>query len=127
MDDDEVVARTITQFLKTEGIYEIATAFNGFNAGLEVMSFHPDLVILDLMMPYVDGFGVCQTIKSNPKTEQIKVLVATAYTEEETINRALACGADSWLGKPFKMEELKQKVEELLETRHRKGKKVQIA
>ena len=114
VDDDLDVAKVIFNALAQTGIYELASAANGFNAGLEVARFRPDLVLLDLMMPHVDGFEVCHTIKSAPDTEHILVLVVTAYTEERFISRALECGADGWLAKPFKMAQLLKDVDALL-------------
>ena len=115
VDDEPNIVKAITHFLTGQEDYEVAAAFNGFNAGLEVERFHPDLVILDLMMPYVDGFEVCKTIKSSPETEHIKVLVMTGYAEEGFISKAIECGADSWLAKPCTMADLGEKIEELCE------------
>ena len=114
VDDDPEVVKVICQALGRTGLYELASAPNGFNAGLEVSRFRPDLLLLDLMMPYIDGFEVCRTVKSDPDTKHMLVLVVTGFAQEEFIRQALECGADGWLAKPFKMAQLTQSVEALL-------------
>ena len=94
---------------------------NGFNAGLEIERFEPDLVVLDLMMPYVDGFQVCRTLKADAATEHIKVLILTGYTEQGFIDQAMLCGADHWMGKPLDAGAFRSRVAELVgEARDRK-------
>ncbi len=113
VDDDEGVVLPIASYLRLNG-YEVSTALNGFNAGLEVERFKPDLVILDLMMPYMDGFEVCKWIKADSATEHIKLLILTGYTEEGFIEQAKECGADDWLAKPASLSELLGKAEQLI-------------
>jgi len=117
VDDEPDVVRILVKLLGQSGKYEIATAANGFEAGLQVAQFGPDLVILDLMMPQQDGFVVCQQIKSTPQTRHIKVLVVTGYASAENVQKALECGADYCLAKPIKGNALKYKVEEMLTAR----------
>lgn len=113
VDDEPDVAATVSAMLERWG-YEVSTAANGFNAGLEVERFKPDLVVLDLMMPYLDGFDACSGLKSDAATRHIKVLVLTGYTEQGFIDRALACGADGWMAKPCSAAELQRRVASLL-------------
>ena len=77
VDDDPLVVKTIVKLLSGTGEYEPATAADGFEAGLQITRFNPDLIILDLMMPNIDGFKVCQKIKSTRQTRHIKILVLT--------------------------------------------------
>ena len=114
VDDDVEILRILSRMIAELGDIDISTADNGFNAGLEIARFRPNLVTLDLMMPYVDGFMVCKTIKSAPETRGTKVLVVTGFTEEGFIQQALDSGADAWLGKPFTRQELQDRVRELL-------------
>ena len=113
VDDDEDVVKTILKYLQRQG-YEVCAALNGFIAGLEVERFKPDLVILDLMMPFMDGFEVCKWIKADPATEHTKVLILTGYAEEGFIEKAKECGADDWLEKPASLAELLGKAEQLI-------------
>ena len=120
VDDDEDVVKTVSAFFTRWG-YEVSTALSGFNAGLEVERFKPDLVVLDLMMPHVDGYDVCRTIKSDPTTRHIKVLVLTGYTEKDCIEKALESGADDWMAKPFRAEAFKSRIAKLLGERSNRG------
>ena len=109
--NDEVV-----DFLSLDGDYELASAADGFEAGLRTATFRPDLLILDLVMPNMDGFRVCEAIRTSPDTRHIRILVVTGYPDQENIDRALRSGADCCMAKPFAVRELKQKVAELLPT-----------
>ena len=108
VDDDPAVAAAVVKLLRQTSRYELETAGNGFAAGIQAVTFCPDLVILDLMMPQLDGFQVCKILKSTPETAQIKVLVLTGYYSEENEKMALGCGADACLGKPVKGDVLNE-------------------
>jgi CheY-like chemotaxis protein len=117
VDDEPDVISTLISLLGKEEKYELAVASDGFEAGIQIMTSCPDLVVLDLMMPQMDGFQVCRRIKSTPSTEHIKVLVLTGYATDENIQKALECGADYCMEKPIKGDELRGKVEELIANR----------
>ncbi len=108
----EVVVRAVQQV--KEGV-EVATAADGFEAGLQIATFKPDLLVLDLMMPQIDGFEVCRTVRRNPSTAHIKILIITAYGIHENIERALKLGADDFMHKPLNIASLVSKVGQLLE------------
>ena len=116
VDDEPTVVSLIVDVLQENGRgYELATASDGFEAGLQVAGFKPDLIILDLVLPRADGFEVCQRVKSDPATKHIKVLLVTAYPEAITEERFLTCGADDYLIKPLQVGDLRDKVKTLLE------------
>jgi two-component system, cell cycle response regulator len=92
----------------------LATASDGFEAGLQVATFKPHLVLLDLLMPHIDGFEVCRLIRANPATAHTRILIITAFGRYENIQRALKAGADDFLHKPLELEQLKSKVSSLL-------------
>jgi excisionase family DNA binding protein len=94
--------------------YEFASATNGFEAGLQLGSFQPNLLILNLDTPGIDGPEICQSVKANPMTKRTKILVLAKSAEGKAVTEALAGGADSHLVKPLKVEELKQKVQSLV-------------
>lgn len=119
VDDHEELVQTIILFLEATGEYDCAAAYDGFEAGLRVMTFAPDLVLLDLFMPQMDGFQVCRRLKADPKTQHVRILVMTAYAEKENLDKARVCGADECLVKPFTMETLKQRIEILLDKQAR--------
>ncbi|MFA6109066.1 MAG: response regulator [Candidatus Latescibacterota bacterium] len=117
VDDDPDVVRVMRRLLARTGQYEIATAADGFEAGLQVAQFRPDLITLDLMMPQMDGFQVCRLVKANPQTRHIIILILTGFASQENVQQALECGADCCLEKPFRLGELGEKVGELLARR----------
>ena len=120
VDDEPQVARLVSDVLSQTGQYELERASDGFEAGLWLVRFSPDLIILDLMMPHLDGFKVCRMVRENPETRHIAILVLTAYAQGENIRRAQECGADYCMAKPFKTSELIGKVAELV---HRKDER----
>lgn len=113
VDDDQRVLKGILRNLSRTGDYELASAADGFEAGLQIAKFQPNLIILDLMMPRVDGFELCQRIKATPETHRIGVLVITGHSSEDNKQQALAAGADAYLTKPFAMKTLEKTLREL--------------
>ena len=78
----------------------IRTALDGFDALEKIKQRQPDLILLDIMMPRMSGYELCQRIKSNPKTRDIQVLMVTALDEEGDVKRAIECEADEFISKP---------------------------
>ncbi len=114
VDDDEQVRESMARCIRLSGKhFETETANDGFEAGILVTQYKPDLIILDLMMPNMDGFSVCKKLKSNPLTKNVLIMVLTGFGTEENIQRALDCGADVVLAKPTEDEELLKGIETL--------------
>lgn len=114
VDDEPTVVTFIEGALLLEGKYELATAGDGFDAGQQVITFNPDLIILDIMLPGMDGFEVCRRVKTDAATQHIKILAVTGFATEENVRRILHTGADDYLAKPLKLQDLQEKVAELL-------------
>ncbi len=115
VDDDKIIVETIVQALEEDEYgYEMISASDGFEAGLQVSHFKPDLIILDIMMPDINGYEVCQKIKSNPETKDIKIIVLSAYLDEEAFKKMKAYGADACFSKPLPLDQLKIEVAKLL-------------
>jgi len=115
VDDDKIIVETIVQALEEdEHGYEMISAADGFEAGLQVSHFKPDLVILDIMMPDINGYDVCQKIKCNPLTKDTKVIVLSAYLNGEAFKQVKEYGADACFSKPLPLEQLKFEVASLL-------------
>jgi excisionase family DNA binding protein len=114
VDDEPTVVTFIEGALLLEGKYELATAGDGFDAGQQVITFNPDLIILDIMLPGMDGFEVCRRVKTDAATQHIKILAVTGFATEENVRRILHTGADDYLAKPLKLQDLQDKVAELL-------------
>jgi two-component system, OmpR family, alkaline phosphatase synthesis response regulator PhoP len=97
---------------------EIAVAADGRETLDKVASFKPDLILLDIMMPKLSGFEVCRTLKQDPKTKDVMVLMVTALNELGDIERAVDSGTDDFLSKPVNKLELLKRVENMLRLRH---------
>ena len=97
---------------------EIAVAADGRETLDKVAQFHPDLILLDIMMPKLSGFEVCKTVKRDPATKTVMVLMVTALNELGDIERAVAAGCDDFLSKPINKLELLKRVENMLKLRH---------
>jgi CheY-like chemotaxis protein len=97
---------------------EIAVANDGHETLKKVVEFQPDLILLDIMMPKLSGFEVCKTLKKNPATKRIMVLMVTALGEPGDIERAVSAGCDDFLSKPINKLEFLLRVRKLLEFRH---------
>jgi len=94
--------------------YEITKAYNGQEALEKVKETPPDLIILDLMLPGLDGYKVCRLLKSDERTHSIPILIFTARARVKDVTLATECGADAYLTKPFEAKTLIMKVHELL-------------
>jgi excisionase family DNA binding protein len=102
VDDEAAIRNVIAESLATRSApYEVMTAADGFEAGRLVATFHPDIVLLDLRMPGLDGFQVCRTIKADPETSSTIVIAMTGYFTPETEVRIVECGALRCLAKPM--------------------------
>jgi len=113
VDDDPKTQKYLNKMLSSNS-YHIETASDGFEAGAKTIQFKPDLIILDLFMPGIDGFEVCKQIKENSNTSQIKILVLTGHDTQENRDRILQLGADAYLAKPVKKSLLIQNIKNLL-------------
>jgi len=93
---------------------EVVTTFDGLSAIDEIARVEPDLILLDAMMPTVDGFALCKQIKDDPATEDIIVVLYTAANEPFIIERIVAIGADDYVMKPVDSDRLRRRVRALL-------------
>ncbi len=115
VDDDKIIVETIVQALEEEEYgYEMISASDGFEAGLQVSHFKPDLMILDIMMPDINGYEVCQKIKCSPETKDTKIVVLSAYLDDDAFHQMKEYGADACFSKPLPLEQLKFEVAQLL-------------
>ncbi len=115
VDDDLIIVESIVQALEEDEYnYEVISASDGFEAGLQVNHFNPDLLILDIMMPDIKGYEVCKKIKSNKDTQHTKIIVLSAYLDEEKFKQMKDNGADVCFSKPLPLSKLKDEVAKLL-------------
>ena len=116
--DDNEPNRELLEVYLADVDCEIATAIDGADTLEKVASFKPDIILLDIMMPKLSGFEVCQQLKADPTTRQIMVLMVTALGELGDIERAVEAGTDDFLSKPVNKIELVKRVENMLKLRH---------
>ncbi len=116
--DDNATNVELLEVYLSEMDCEVATAVDGRDTLDKVARFHPDLILLDIMMPKLSGFEVCKKIKGNPATKDIMVLMVTALNESGDIERAVVAGCDDFLSKPINKLELLKRVENMLKLRH---------
>jgi excisionase family DNA binding protein len=115
VDDDPIIVETIVQALEEDEYdYEVISASDGFEAGLQVNHFKPHLLILDIMMPDIKGYEVCKKIKTNEDTKDTKIIVLSAYLDEEKFKKMKEYGADVCFSKPLPLPQLKEEVARIL-------------
>jgi putative two-component system response regulator len=108
--DDEYIGReTLQSVLEGEG-YELEMAENGFQAIEKAKKLLPDVILLDIMMPGMTGFEVCQRIRSDPQIAEIPIIILTALDDRESLLNALKAGADDFISKPFDRYELRARL-----------------
>ena len=105
VDDERHIVRLVEVNLARAG-YQVVTAFDGREALQKVEAEQPDLVVLDVMMPFMDGFEVLRNLKANPETAEIPVIMLTAKAQDADVFRGWQSGVDCYLTKPFNPMEL---------------------
>jgi excisionase family DNA binding protein len=115
VDDDAEIVELISDVLTRDGHYEIRTASSGYEAGMVTQQFRPDLILLDYMLPDVNGNIVCQTIRSNPEFENTRIIIVSGVIKQDEIDQLLRCGAEDFIRKPFDIAELTEKVSATLQ------------
>lgn len=114
VDDEENNLKLLSHWLIALG-YDIDLAFNGQEGVLKCAASRPDLVILDIMMPVMDGYEACRLIKADPETKNIPVVLVTALQDRESKLKGLSAGANEFLSKPIDQAELTMRVKNLLQ------------
>jgi len=113
VEDDSSILIPLTFLLEQNG-YEVSTAADGEEALAAVARSAPDLVLLDIMMPRLDGYAVCQAIRENPEWGGIKIVLLSAKAGEMDVAKGMALGADAFISKPFANAEITATVQRLL-------------
>ncbi len=113
VDDEPNVLRSLAQYLTIED-FTVETASNGMEALEKVESFHPELILLDVMMPGMDGFEVLDKVKANPAHAQTPIIMLTAKDQSADVLKGYQSGATSYLVKPFNLDELVETINQVL-------------
>jgi excisionase family DNA binding protein len=106
VDDDAELVELMTKVLEEDGRFEVRVAANGFDAGMMVKEYRPDLIVLDVMLPDINGKEVCHRVRSDPSLEDVRILCISGMVEEDKVQELKLSGADDFLHKPFDIEEL---------------------
>ncbi len=115
VDDDEELVELLVDVFERDGRFETRNANNGFGAGMLVKEFRPDLVVLDVMLPDINGKEVCQRVRSDTSLESVKIICISGMVEQDKIADLRAVGADDFMHKPFTVDKLLERACDLLE------------
>lgn len=113
IDDEPDIVETLTFMLEARN-YDVVTAFDGAEGLVKVKTEKPDVALLDIMMPGMDGYTVCNKLKSNKDTKSLPIIMLTAKGENEAVLKAHKSGADDYIVKPFSLPTLVSKLNKLL-------------
>ena len=114
VDDDPSIVRIIEEVLSREERFEVRTALTGYDAGMMTREFRPNIVLLDYMLPDVNGNIVCERIKSDPDLADTRIIIISGVVQQDEIDRLLEAGADAFIPKPFQVEELIETIDGLI-------------
>ncbi len=106
VDDDPDLVEVINKALDDDGRFEVRIAANGFDAGMMVKEYRPDLIILDVMLPDINGKEVCMRVRADTTLEDVRIICISGMIEEDKVQELKLSGADDFLHKPFMVEEL---------------------
>jgi excisionase family DNA binding protein len=115
VDDDQDLVDLMRDGFERDGRFEIRTANNGFDAGMQVKEFRPDLVVLDVMLPDINGREVCQRFRSDRTMDTVKILCISGMVEADKIADLRSAGANDFMQKPFTIDQLIERVCDQLE------------
>ena len=115
VDDDVDLVELLVDAFERDGRFELRTANNGFDAGMLVKEFHPDIVVLDIMLPDINGKEVCQRVRMDKTMEDVKILCISGMIEQDKVADLMACGANEFMQKPFSVEALVDKACNMLD------------
>ena len=115
VDDDKELVELICVFLERDGRFETKSVNNGFDAGMMVKEYRPDLIVLDVMLPDINGKEVCQRVRNDSSLDEVKIICISGMVEEDKISELKAAGANDFLQKPFDTERLIERLCALLD------------
>jgi excisionase family DNA binding protein len=115
VDDDQELVDLLRDAFERDGRFEVHTANNGFDAGMKVKELRPDLVVLDVMLPDINGKEVCQRVRCDESLDSVKIICISGMVEQDKVEELRAAGANDFLQKPFAVERLLDQVCVLLD------------
>ena len=115
VDDDAEIVEMMSDVLNRDGRFEVKTASTGYDAGIMTQKFRPDVILLDYMLPDVNGNIVCKTIRENPEFTNTRIIIISGVINQTEIDDLLKSGAEAFMKKPFSITELIEKIAAVLE------------
>ncbi len=115
VDDDPAIVEMLLELLERDGRFDVTSASTGFEAGLQVEKFKPDIIVLDYMLPDINGNAVCRLIREDEKHRDIRIIVVSGVVNRDDVEKLYAAGADDFLQKPFKIDALVKRLVELVQ------------
>jgi excisionase family DNA binding protein len=106
VDDEVEIVELIHKALEDDGRFEVKIAANGFDAGMMVKEYRPDIIILDVMLPDINGKEVCHRVRSDNSLEEVRIICISGMIEEDRIQELKLAGADDFVRKPFEIDDL---------------------
>ena len=114
VDDDPAIVEMLVELLERDGRFEVQKATTGFDAGLRTKEFHPDVIVLDYMLPDINGSGVIKSVRADESVKDVKIIIVSGVVNREDVEALLECGADDFMQKPFSIELLVKRITELV-------------
>jgi len=115
VDDDEELVELISDVLERDGRFEVRAANNGFDAGMMVKEYRPDLIVLDIMLPDINGKEVCQRVRNDKSMDDVCIICISGMVEEDKVGELRLAGANDFMHKPFEVERLIERMCQLLD------------
>jgi excisionase family DNA binding protein len=115
VDDDKDLVELITDVLERDGRFEVRSVNNGFDAGMMVKEYHPDLIVLDVMLPDINGKEVCQRVRSDKSMDDVRIICISGMVEANKIDELRVAGANDFMHKPFEVDKLVDRICQLLD------------
>jgi excisionase family DNA binding protein len=110
VDDDRELVELITDVLDRDGRFEVRSVNNGFDAGMMVKEYHPDLIVLDVMLPDINGKEVCQRVRTDKTMDDVRIICISGMVESNKIDELRAAGANDFMHKPFEIDALMDRI-----------------
>lgn len=121
VDDDEELVELIRDVLESDRRFDVRVANNGFDAGMMVKEYHPDIIVLDVMLPDINGMEVCQRVRSDTALDDVRIICISGMVEADKIEELKTAGANEFLQKPFEVETLVERICVLLDVQPAEG------
>lgn len=121
VDDDEELVELIRDVLEADGRFEVRVANNGFDAGMMTKEYKPDIIVLDVMLPDINGREVCQRVRTDPNMDDVRIICISGMVEADKVDDLRKAGANDFLQKPFEVENLIDRMCSLLDVERKRA------